>query len=136
MRLSCQIWSVGHRCFSNLAQSDMIKGGKVLREGIRVSDEAVTLRQKALDVLMADAAKIRRLIEVQLDHLTAPQCPVFEEVLDTQMFGLSKEIDFAVRVGLISREVGRQIMNKLEAEVSKFQEHYERQRQLFETKSG
>jgi len=114
----------------------MIKGGKVIREGIRLSDEAITLREKALDLLNADAAKIRHLIEVQLDHLTAPQCPVFEEVLDTQLFGLSKEIDFAVRIGLISREEGRQIMNKLEVEVSKFQEHYERQRQLFETKSG
>ena len=26
-----------------------------------------------------------------------PQCPLYEDVLDTQMFGLSREIDFAVR---------------------------------------
>ena len=62
------------------------------------------LFKRALELLVADADKIARLIRVQMDHLTMPQCPLYEEVLDTQMFGLSREIDFAVKLGLIERE--------------------------------
>ena len=62
-----------------------------------------TYQEKAIKQLQADADKIAQLIKVQMDHLTMPQCPLYEEVLDTQMFGLSREIDFAVKLGLIER---------------------------------
>lgn len=65
-------------------------------------------QEKALALLQADAEKILRLIKVQMDNLTMPQCPLYEEVLDTQMFGLSREVDFAVRLGLIGEEQGKQ----------------------------
>lgn len=71
-------------------------------------------REKAYALLKADADKILRLIEVQIDNLMTPQCPLYEEVLDTQMFGLSREIDFAVRLGLISEEEGRELLDNLE----------------------
>ncbi len=48
-----------------------------------------TYQEKAMKQLQADADKIAQLIKVQMDHLTMPQCPLYEEVLDTQMFGLS-----------------------------------------------
>ena len=47
-----------------------------------------TYQEKALKQLQADADKIAQLIKVQMDHLTMPQCPLYEEVLDTQMYGL------------------------------------------------
>jgi uncharacterized protein YlaN (UPF0358 family) len=72
------------------------------------------LNLKAIQLLFADAEKIEQLIAVQLENLTLPKCPLYEEVLDTQMFGLSREIDFAVRVGLIQREQGQQILHDLE----------------------
>ncbi|MCS1350142.1 YlaN family protein [Mechercharimyces sp. CAU 1602] len=72
----------------------------------------------ALHLLYEDAQKIEQLIAVQLDNLTLPKCPLYEEVLDTQMFGLSREIDFAVRAGLITREQGREIMNDLEKKLA------------------
>jgi len=101
-----------------------------------LSNKQNNLQEKVLDLLLEDALKIRQLIEVQLEHLTALQCSVIEEVLDTQLFGLSKEIDFAVRAGLISRDVGRQVINRLEVEIFKFKENYYRERQLLETKTG
>ena len=58
-----------------------------------------TYQEKALKQLQADADKIAQLIKVQMDHLTMPQCPLYEEVLDTQMYGLSREIEFAVKAG-------------------------------------
>ncbi|MGX9133535.1 DUF1507 family protein [Rummeliibacillus sp. JY-2-4R] len=75
-------------------------------------------QEKALELLIADADKIVKLIRVQMEHLTMPQCPLYEEVLDTQMFGLSREIDFAVKLGLLEREKGKEILDSLEKELS------------------
>jgi uncharacterized protein YlaN (UPF0358 family) len=82
------------------------------------SDIAIDHHEKALAVLKADADKIMKLIKVQMDNLTMPQCPLYEDVLDTQMFGLSKEIDFAVRLGLIEAREGKELLDSLERELS------------------
>lgn len=82
------------------------------------SEIAIDHREKALAILKADADKIMRLIKVQMDNLTMPQCPLYEEVLDTQMFGLSREIDFAVRLSLVEEHVGKELLDSLEREVS------------------
>ena len=71
-------------------------------------------KEKANALLKADAAKILKLIKVQMDNLTMPQCPLYEDVLDTQMFGLSREIDFAVRLGLIEEVEGITLLDELE----------------------
>ncbi|RHW39770.1 DUF1507 family protein [Lysinibacillus yapensis] len=81
-------------------------------------------QDQALELLLKDADKIARLIKVQMDHLTMPSCPLYEEVLDTQMFGLSREIDFAVKLGLIDRERGKDILDTLEKELSLLHEAY------------
>ena len=83
-----------------------------------------SFQEKALELLLQDADKIARLIKVQMDHLTMPSCPLYEEVLDTQMFGLSREIDFAVKLGLIEREQGKEILDTLEKELSLLHEAY------------
>ncbi|MBT2678429.1 YlaN family protein [Bacillus sp. ISL-35] len=82
------------------------------------SDMIINHQEKAHALLKADADKILRLIKVQMDNLTMPQCPLYEEVLDTQMFGLSREIDFAVRLGLIEETDGKVILDQLERELS------------------
>lgn len=78
----------------------------------------ITHREKAQALLKADADKILRLIEVQIKNLTMPQCPLYEEVLDTQMFGLSREIDFAVRLNLISETEGKALLGNLEKKLN------------------
>ncbi|ESU32911.1 hypothetical protein G3A_09150 [Bacillus sp. 17376] len=82
------------------------------------SDMIINHQEKAHALLKADADKILKLIKVQMDNLTMPQCPLYEEVLDTQMFGLSREIDFAVRLGLIEESDGKVILEQLEQELS------------------
>jgi len=82
------------------------------------SEIAINHREKALALLRADAEKIMKLIKVQMDNLTMPQCPLYEEVLDTQMFGLSREIDFAVRLGLVEEREGKELLDTLERELS------------------
>jgi len=88
-------------------------------EGIYVMPElTINYREKARALLEADAEKILRLIKVQIDNLTMPQCPLYEEVLDTQMFGLSREIDFAVRLNLIEESEGKALLDNLEMELN------------------
>ncbi|MFX3624328.1 MAG: YlaN family protein [Ectobacillus sp.] len=92
-----------------------------------MASETVTNHQeKALALLKADAGKILKLIRVQMDHLTMPQCPLYEEVLDTQMFGLSREVDFAVRLGLIEEAQGKEILGELERELSALHDAFTR----------
>ncbi|WP_424765885.1 DUF1507 family protein [Paenibacillus sp. sgz302251] len=74
----------------------------------------VQLNEKALRLLQEDASKIEKLIEVQMENLTTRQCPLYEEVLDTQMYGFSREVDFAVRAGLIAEMAGKEIVSRLE----------------------
>jgi uncharacterized protein YlaN (UPF0358 family) len=85
-----------------------------------------TYQEKAFKQLQADADKIAQLIKVQMDHLTMPQCPLYEEVLDTQMYGLSREIEFAVKLGLIDRLKGNEILSLLETEMTVLHELYTR----------
>ncbi len=59
-----------------------------------------------------------------MDNLTMPQCPLYEEVLDTQMFGLSREIDFAVRLGLVDAGDGKRLLDSLEQELSLLHDAY------------
>lgn len=82
----------------------------------------VDFRERAYMLLKEDAEKIFKLIQVQLDHLTMPQCPLYEEVLDTQMFGLSREIDFAVRLGLIDEKEGKEILGSVERSLTELRE--------------
>jgi uncharacterized protein YlaN (UPF0358 family) len=91
--------------------------------GIQMTSEtAINYRDKAYALLKADADKIVKLIQVQMDNLTMPQCPLYEEVLDTQMFGLSREIDFAIRLGLVDEKNGKEILDKVERELSALHE--------------
>lgn len=79
-------------------------------------------QERAYALLKADADKILKLIKVQMDNLTMPQCPLYEEVLDTQMYGLSREIDYAVRLGLVKEEQGKALLDQLERELSALHE--------------
>jgi uncharacterized protein YlaN (UPF0358 family) len=90
------------------------------------SDLMLTLIQKTITTLQEDADKIQKLIEVQMDNLSTRKCPLYEEVLDTQMFGLSKEVEFAVKVGLISELVGREIVNQLQRNLDELYEAMEK----------
>lgn len=83
-----------------------------------VSQIKLKQREEAYELLKDDADKILRLIEVQIENFMMPQCPLYEEVLDTQMFGLSREIDFAARLDLIDETDGKAILDNLERKLN------------------
>lgn len=76
------------------------------------------LNIKAINLLKEDADKIQKLIEVQMENLATRYCPLYEEVLDTQMYGFSKEVDFAVRAGLLPEYTGKQLVSELERKLA------------------
>ncbi len=86
------------------------------------SELIINLNLKAITLLQEDADKIAKLIEVQMENLTTRQCPLYEEVLDTQMYGLSREVDFAVRAGLISEMAGKELLSGLERNLAQLYE--------------
>jgi len=86
------------------------------------SDLMLELSHKAMELLQEDANKIETLIQVQMENLATRKCPLYEEVLDTQMYGLSREIDFAVRAGLLQEADGKQLLVKLERNLAQLYE--------------
>jgi uncharacterized protein YlaN (UPF0358 family) len=94
------------------------RGGSLMSS----SDLLLSLSQKAIQLLQEDADKIEKLIEVQMENLTTRKCPLYEEVLDTQMYGLSREVDFAIRAELISEAAGKMILVKLERNLAELYE--------------
>jgi len=78
------------------------------------SDVMVHLNQKALRLLQEDADKIEKLIAIQMENLATRKCPLYEEVLDTQMYGFSRAVDFAVRAGLVDEGAGKLLIMQLE----------------------
>ena len=71
----------------------------------------MNINSAAYEQLNQDADRILHLIKVQMDNLT-------------QMFGLQKEVDFAVKLGLVDKEDGKNLMLRLEKELSKLHEAF------------
>lgn len=72
------------------------------------------MEDNAKDLLLKDAKAIEKLISNQKNSLCIAHCKAFEEVVDTQMYGFSRQIDFVVRLGLIEKKEGQQILADLE----------------------
>lgn len=84
----------------------------------------------AIDVLDQDAKKIRQLISNQRNHLCIAQCKAFEEVVDTQMYGFSRQVDYAVRLGIMTSKEGHKILAELEQELNQvYNDVYDEQKE-------
>ena len=71
------------------------------------------------------------LIKNQKNSLCISQCKAFEEVVDTQMYGFSQQVGFAVRVGIIDKTEGQLLLSELERELNRlysevYQENYDK----------
>lgn len=80
--------------------------------GLKMSSE--TMNQQAISVLNENANRIKCLILNQTNHLCISQCKAFEEVVDTQMFGFSREVSFAIKIGVLSENEGHKMLVDLE----------------------
>lgn len=85
----------------------------------------------AIQVLNDEAERIKRLIRNQNNSLCISQCKAFEEVVDTQMYGFSQQVGFAVRIGVIEKNEGQLMLSELERELNQlysevYQENYDK----------
>ncbi|KAA9300454.1 MULTISPECIES: DUF1507 family protein [Aerococcus] len=71
-------------------------------------------QKQAEEILLHEAQRISHLILSQKEHLCFAQCPAFEEIVDTQMYGFSKQVAYAIAIGAISKNKGHQIIRELE----------------------
>ncbi|MBD8496844.1 DUF1507 family protein [Paenibacillus arenosi] len=83
------------------------------------------LNDRALALLEDEAHQIEKLIQVQMENLATRYCPLYEEVLDTQMYGFSRQVDFAVKAGLLQELTGKQLVSKLERNLATLYEALE-----------
>ncbi|XID95245.1 DUF1507 family protein [Paenibacillaceae bacterium WGS1546] len=90
------------------------------------SDITIDLNDKAIRLLREDADKIEKLIAIQMENLTTRKCPLYEEVLDTQMYGFSRAVDFAIRTGLVEEAAGKLLINDLERNLALLYEALEK----------
>ena len=85
----------------------------------------------AVQVLKDEAERIKRLIKNQKNSLCISQCKAFEEVVDTQMYGFSHQVNFAIRVGIVEKTEGQLLLSELERELNHlysevYQENYDK----------
>ena len=85
----------------------------------------------AVQVLKDEAERIKRLIKNQKNSLCISQCKAFEEVVDTQMYGFSQQVNFAIRVGIVEKTEGQLLLSELERELTHvysevYQENYDK----------
>ena len=65
-----------------------------------------------------DVMRIEEMINACISVKGQRKCPLYQDVIDTQIYGLSKEINLAVEIGCISQEAGRIILADLEDKAS------------------
>lgn len=80
----------------------------------------------AVKILTEDANRIKLLIRNQHNSLCISQCKAFEEVVDTQMYGFSRQVLFAERIGVLKHGEAQQMLSDLEQELNQlYTELYE-----------
>lgn len=86
-------------------------------------------QEEAKEKLAIESKRIYRLIQSQKEHLCFAQCPAFEEVMDTQMFGFSKQVAFAISIGVITEAEGQKLLKDLDHSLNNvYSEIFEEQR--------
>lgn len=75
-------------------------------------------QQDALDVLQQSAAGIRQLIGNQKFALCLTDCPAFDDVADTRIYGFSCQVRFVVSCGLLTNDQGEQMIADLENDLA------------------
>ena len=72
----------------------------------------------AIQLLNEDAQRIIMLIQNQKNSLCISQCKAFEEVIDTQMYGFSRQVTYAIRIGILTSAQGHQLLSDLEKQLN------------------
>lgn len=75
---------------------------------------------KVKNKIKKDVKKIEKLLEMQQAMKEHRNCPLYQDVIDTQIFGLSKEIELSIEIGALTVEEGKKILENLENKSTEF----------------
>ncbi|WP_145361776.1 DUF1507 family protein, partial [Staphylococcus epidermidis] len=64
------------------------------------------------------------LVKVQIDNLTLPSSPLYEDLLHTQIFPLQNQLDFPVQLPLLHKQHPNQLILTLQKQLSKFHQPF------------
>lgn len=93
-------------------------------------------KELALQLLKEETDKVYKLINSQKEHLCFAACPAIEEVVDTQLYGLSRQIDYAVKLGVLDNNTGIRILSDLENSLNKMYSNYYEQNNNYPHSKG
>lgn len=80
-----------------------------------------TKYDSATQLLLEESSEILLILRNQEKNCIS--CPIFEEIMDTKLFGFSEKVNFAIELGVLDEEFGQELLSKLERSMS---EVYER----------
>lgn len=98
---------------------------------IKVSDREMNneiLNQSATQLLLDEADNILQLLNNQ--ETICLSCPIYEEIVDTKMYGFSEKINFAIELGVMDEDAGHQLLSQLEREISRVYEEISEKKSL------
>lgn len=93
-----------------------IGDSKFYKRGIYMKN--VTINHSASQLLFDEAESILHLLKNQEKNCLS--CPIYEEIIDTKMYGFSEKVNFAIDLGVIDEEKGQQLLSQLERDISQF----------------
>ena len=80
-----------------------------------------TKYDSATQLLLEESYEILLILRNQEKNCIS--CPIFEEIMDTKLFGFSEKVNFAIELGVLDDEFGQELLSNLERSMS---EVYER----------
>ncbi|MBU0278278.1 MULTISPECIES: DUF1507 family protein [unclassified Gemella] len=72
------------------------------------------LKIKVINKIRQDIKKVEELIEAQLSVKKYRECPLYQDVIDTQIYGISKELELAVEIGFVTKSYSKEVLEDLE----------------------
>lgn len=84
-----------------------------------------TKYDSATQLLLEESDKILLILKNQ--EANCISCPIFEEIMDTKLFGFSQKVNFAIDLGVLEEDFGQELLINLERSMSEVYERFSKE---------
>ena len=84
-----------------------------------------TKYDSATQLLLEESDKILLILKNQ--EANCISCPIFEEIMDTKLFGFSQKMNFAIDLGVLEEDFGQELLINLERSMSEVYERFSKE---------
>lgn len=81
-----------------------------------------TKYDSATQLLLDESDKILHILKNQ--EANCIPCPIFEEIMDTKLFGFSQKVNFAIDLGVIEEDFGQELLINLERSMNEVYDRF------------